>query len=390
VLLQQARKNWPHHVDVLHALAQLYQRTGQTAALQLLVERASKEARNEMLGGNFEPQPFDILRACAEVGHDLDAAHVVRGTQVALGTPESIVVGRDRLVTGMGAKALDTRFERFVIPEALSPALRTLLDETGHALEKATVQDVDGYLSAIGATQLQQRDPALASYCADLARAVGLQQLELLVSPQLGSEISTLGNAPACLVLGQPLVVSGDRPLLTFLMYRALKLVSAQTSALVRGTPADSQLRLCALLCALVPHWQPTGLDRTLIQPLSDRFAGELNAETRARLEPLAQEVVSVFGARTAQIGSLVERWAQRTALLATGDLSVALRAVAALTSKDSPLPEDPAARARWIGKTPLARDLVLYSVSDEYFAARREHQGLRQLAPKSSDANTG
>jgi hypothetical protein len=175
------------------------------------------------------------------------------------------------------------------------------------------------------------------------------------------------------LVLGQPLVVSGDRPLLTYLLYRALKIVAVQATALFRGTPADAQLRLCALLCALIPDWQPPGLDRSLVGSLSDRISSELSADARVRLEPLAQEVVSVFGARTAQISVLLERWTQRSALLACGDMSVALRAVAVLTSKENPLPDDPTARLRWVAKNPLARDLILFSVSDEYFAARRE-----------------
>lgn len=369
LLLQQARKSWPHQADVLQALAQLYQKTEQTQALQLLLERAAKEAKNELLGGSFELKPFDILRTCAEVHHDLDAGHVVRGTQVALGNSQEIVVGKDRLVTGTGAKALSPRVDQLLLPEALSPALRSLLADAGRALDRATPQD----LATMGATPLRQRDDSLAGYCQDLARSVGFQEIDLQISPQLGMEVVPWSSSPPCLVLGQALVVSGDRPLLTYLLYRALKIRASHTGTLIRGTSSDTQLRLCALLCALVPEWQPPGLDRSLIESLSERIAAELPAEIRSRLEPLAQEVVSVFGARTAQISGLLERWAHRTALLATGDMSVALRAIAALTSKDNPLPDDPAARIRWVAKTPLARDLVLFSVSDEYFAARRE-----------------
>ncbi|HEX2882398.1 MAG TPA: hypothetical protein VHO25_22915 [Polyangiaceae bacterium] len=369
LLLQQARKSWPYQADVLLALAQLHQKNGQTAALQGLLERASKEAKNELLGGSFELKPFDILRTCAEVAHDVDAAHVIRGTQVALGNVQDIVLGKDRLVTGMGAKASSPRVDKLLLPEALSPALRLLLEDAGHALDRATQQD----LTTLGTLPLAQRDESLAGYCQDIARSLGLRNTEFQVSPQLGTEIVAWSSSTPCLVLGQALVVSGDRPLLTYLLYRALKVVALRATALLRGTPADAQLRLCALLCALIPDWQPPGLDRSLVGSLSDRICSELPSETRERLEPLAQEIVSVFGARTAQISVLIERWAQRSALLACGDMSVALRAVAALTSKETPLPDDPTARLRWVAKNPLARDLILFSVSDEYFAARRE-----------------
>jgi tetratricopeptide (TPR) repeat protein len=369
LLLQQARKSWPYQADVLQALAQLHRKNGQTAALQGLLERATKEAKNELLGGSFELKPFDILRTCAEVAHDVDAAHVIRGTQVALGNVQDIVLGKDRLVTGMGAKASGPRVDKLLLPEALSPALLLLLEDAGHALDRATQQD----LTALGTLPLAQRDESLAGYCQDVARSLGLRNVDFQVSPQLGTEIVAWSSSTPCLVLGQALVVSGDRPLLTHFLYRALKVVALRATALLRGTPADAQLRLCALLCALIPDWQPPGLDRSLVGSLSDRICSELPAEARERLEPLAQEIVSVFGARTAQVSVLIERWAQRSALLACGDMSVALRAVAALTSKETPLPDDPTARLRWVAKNPLARDLILFSVSDEYFAARRE-----------------
>jgi len=359
LILQQARKTWPRHTEILQALASLYRKSGQTDALNLVLDRANKEARNALASGTLDLAPFEVLRAVAEASADRTALEAILATQEAL-------QGHERQRTGAGAAASGKRVEKFLMPEALSPMLRALLDEAGAALDSVTAQSLPG----LQAVPLAEYDAALSDYCRDLARASGLETLELYVSSHLGHEALANNSSPPQVVLGEALVRSGDRPLLTFLLHRALKIIAVHACALVRGTPADSQLRLCALLCALTPDWQPPGIDRSVFEPLSNQIAARLPQDRHEHLASVAREVIDGFGFRIVQAASLVERWVQRTALLATGNVSLALRAVGL---PSDPIPSDLGGRLIWIAKNPLARDLVLFSVTDEYFAARRE-----------------
>jgi hypothetical protein len=360
--LQQARMSWPHDAQVLSALARLYQNSGQDAAFNLLLERASKEARNLLSSGQLGAVSFDLLRSVAQLQGADDAAEVIGAARAAL-------QGRAQPAHGVGPAAGSARVEKFLMPEALSPALRTLLDEMGPALDRVAAQD----RAASDDEPLHNLDSMLAGQLTDLARAFGLQQVQFRVSPTLGLDAIAVAGDSQQVVFGKALLDLADRPLLTFFFYRALKTLQTHCCALLGNSAGNAQLRLSALLCALLPDWQPPGIERSLMQPLADRIVEQLGGPPAAELLPLAREVAHSFGTRLAQVAPLLDRWLSRSALLATGSPTLALRAVAALTLAKADLPEDPAERLRFISSTALARDLTLFSVSDEYLAARRE-----------------
>jgi hypothetical protein len=88
-------------------------------------------------------------------------------------------------------------------------------------------------------------------------------------------------------------------------------------------------------------------------------------------LRALASEVIGSIGNRASSLNTLANAWGSRTALLAVGDPNVALEAIAwANGSASGPPPSGPD-RVKWIGRQAEARDLIAFSVSDAYTAAR-------------------
>jgi hypothetical protein len=71
-----------------------------------------------------------------------------------------------------------------------------------------------------------------------------------------------------------------------------------------------------------------------------------------------------------------VLEWANRTALLALGDPSAGLDAIAAASGGINAAPTEAGERAAWIGRTSEARNLVAFALS-ESFALVRERLGL-------------
>jgi hypothetical protein len=84
-----------------------------------------------------------------------------------------------------------------------------------------------------------------------------------------------------------------------------------------------------------------------------------------------ALEVAGSIGPQLGLLGGSVLSWANRVALLGIGDLGVALDAVAYGQSPRGESPPPAAERAAWISRTPEAKDLVAFSVSDSYTEAR-------------------
>jgi hypothetical protein len=85
----------------------------------------------------------------------------------------------------------------------------------------------------------------------------------------------------------------------------------------------------------------------------------------------MALEIASNMGTRQATVGPAGVAWANRVALLALGDPNVALDSIAAAGGASSGAPRDPKGRAAWVARTPEARDLVAFGVTDAFAEAR-------------------
>ena len=85
------------------------------------------------------------------------------------------------------------------------------------------------------------------------------------------------------------------------------------------------------------------------------------------------------IGTRQATLGPAALAWANRVAFLALGDPNAALDAIASagapgaigVAGPPKLAPRDPKERAAWVARTPEARDLVAFGVTDAFAEAR-------------------
>jgi hypothetical protein len=87
----------------------------------------------------------------------------------------------------------------------------------------------------------------------------------------------------------------------------------------------------------------------------------------------LALEVIGTLGNRASTLGAIAYGHGNRTALLASGDLSSALQAIAQSTGHGTGLAASGPERVTWIGRNAEARDLVLFTVTEAYAQARSQ-----------------
>jgi hypothetical protein len=284
---------------------------------------------------------------------------VIAATWSALQVEESIV-------DGAGPVAGDHGVEEFLAPELLAPSLRSLFEKAGDALDHAIVPRVD----VTRLKSLSEEQPELEHWYGDLAQAFGVVGLTLLVSPSVTFDVVAARSSPPTIVFGEALLERGDREAVTFLFYRALKLVQAKMCAIANAAPTERELYLNAFLKAFVNDFQPSGNQLGLL-PLALRIQGDLPEGALEQHGSLARAATQDVGHRTAQIGAALERWVSRTALFAVGNPAAALRGLALQTGAGSALPENPTERVKWAMRTPAARELVVFSASKEYDAAR-------------------
>jgi predicted Zn-dependent protease len=355
--LETARREFPQDVSVLRALAEFYTRHRQTPAFNILLDRAGGDARRALAAGRISPATFEVLATVFDLRGKQDAARITKGMLAA-------IAGQPGEIGGAGHRAFDAKLDDLLAPDALTPAVRALLSRTGDALDRVATLD----LRAMKAAPLSA-DAPLARLATGVGQAIGLGDVQVLVSPRVGATCVPAGASPAAIIVGETL--PGERSLAAFLVLRALKLVHARASAVARGAPADLAVLVSAWLKCFNPSWQPQGINPALVNATAARIQSALPRSLPAEVASLALEASASVGAQPAALGTYVAAWADRVALLAMGDWNGALDGIAAASGSAGGAPREAKDRSAWLARTPGARDLLAFAVSDAFVDAR-------------------
>jgi hypothetical protein len=240
-----------------------------------------------------------------------------------------------------------------------------MLVRAGDALDTVSALDLKAlHAQPIATGAAQAKIAAIAS-------ALGIPPVQVLVSPQLGRTCVPCTSAPPSVVIGEPLVPVIGEPAAAFVITRALKLVQAHGSALVRTSPPDLALLVAAWLQLHNTSWTPQGVTAAALADAKRRLQAALPKQPASELGTIALEVAGTLGPHLATLGAHTIAWADRVALLSVGNPNAALDGIAwSLGMKDG-APKDPDARSAWVLHTAEARDLLVFAVGDAFAEAR-------------------
>jgi tetratricopeptide (TPR) repeat protein len=355
--LEAGRREFPQDVGLLRALAEFYVRHHQAPAVNILLDRAGADARRALAAGRFAPALFEILATVFELRGKKDAARV---SHAILASFE----GRNAELGGARERAFDPRLDDVLAPEVITPAMRALLAKTGEALDAAAIID----LRALKAAPIAPDSP-VGRFAASVGQAIGLGVVQVLLSPKVGPTCIPVGSSPPTILLGESLLA--NERLASFLVLRALKLVRVKASALGRTPPAELAVLISAWLKCFNPTWQPQGINPAALNAAGGRVQAALPRALDPDVGVIALEVAGALGTQAATLGASALAWGNRTALLAEGDPNVALDSIAVAAGSAAGAPQDPTERSTWIARTPEARDLLGYAVTDAFADAR-------------------
>jgi cellulose synthase operon protein C len=357
----KARRAWPQDGTVLRALAEYHQRSGEAKALTMLLDRAANDARRALSTGRFDPSFFGILATVAELRGAADAAGIAHATLSAL-------EGGTTAISGAGLEAGDPRLDDLLAPELLTLPLRSLLRKTGDALDSAYTAD----LRAMRATPLDP-DGAVSKLVQQVGGALRLGAVEVYVSPALGLVCMPASSVPARVVFGQSMIDLPDDAVRFFSIVRALKILQGHAAGVSRLSPIDLWPVMAAFLSHFAPSWQAAGVDAKRMNDARQRLRPVMPQRVDDDVPVLALEVIGSIGNRASQLAIAVGQWGDRAGLLAIGDPAVAIRGIAYAGGHAEGPPPEGADRLKWIVRNPEARDLAIFSVSDNYVEARRK-----------------
>jgi len=359
-MLEAARKEFPNDAELLAALAEFYTRANRAPAVQVLLDRAAGDARRALSTGRFDVSLFAMLGAVARLRQRTHAATIAEATVAA-------IEGRPSALSGAEARAPDVRLDDALAPELLTAAFRALLQKSGDILDAAAPVD----LKALRAAPLPPQQGAVGNEIAELAAAYGLHGLEVFVSPTLGSVCMPVASTPPQIAIGQPLLQTPDDEVRKFLICRALKAVQARASTIARSAPIDLAPLISGYLLLFAPDWQPAAVDPGKLRDMHARLSRVKPKKLDDDVAVLALEVIGTLGNRASTLHTVVNNWGNRVALLASGDLSTGLSAIARAAGHSAGPATSGPERVTWIGRNAEARDLAIFSVSDAYAEVR-------------------
>ncbi len=360
-----ARKSFPKSDLALRALVQFYQRTGQAPAASVLLDRAVADARRALATGRFETFLFETLGSAAELRGRTAAAEVANATVHA-------IEGRPSELAGVGLHAANAAIDDLLAPEVMTPAFRELLLRTGPMLDTAFPYDLD----AIRASALPANQSSLAAEVREVAEAYGLAKIQVFSSSVLGPVCVPARAYPPTLVMGHTLVEQAESAERTFLIHRATKVLQANAAVFARTAPIDLWPLLAAYLRAFSRDFAPQGVDAARFTEALNRLQRAIPEGLAADTATLAADVIGTIGNRASTLNSAINGWGSRAGLLATGNPSVALTAIAWAGGNANGPPSSGKDRLTWIGRNAEARDLMIFSVADPYADARARSLG--------------
>ena len=331
----------------------------------MLLDRAAADARRALGTGRFEPYLFSTIATVAELKDRPDAAQIAKAAVAALD-------GHAAALEGAGPRAGDASLDDLLAPEVLTPAFRDLLRKTGPLLDTAVPFD----LGSVRASPLPPQLGEMGDQIREIAAGYGLPGLQLHVSNVLGAVCVPVSTHPPTLVLGQPLVTSNREDVRTFLVHRALKVLSANAAAIARTAPIDLWPLLAAYLKAFNPTWTPQGVDQGKLTNFYGAITRALPKGLDSSTAVLATEVIGSIGNRAGTLNTVINGWGNRAGLLAVGDLNVAVTGIAWAGGHMNQPPAHGKERVTWINRNAEARELVVFSVADAY-ADTRNRLGL-------------
>jgi hypothetical protein len=326
----------------------------------VLLDRAVADARRALGTGRFEPYLFSTIAAVAELRHRPDAARVAKAAVNSLD-------GTDAALAGAGLAAADPRLDDLLAPEVITLAFRDLLKRTGSLLDTAVPFDLGNVRAAPLPPQLAE----LGELIRQIAAGYGLPGVQVFTSTMLGSQCRPVSTYPPVLLLGHALVTSPRDDVKTFLIHRALKVLQSNAATISRTAPIDLWPLLAAYLKAFNTTWVPQGVDQGKLTDYYGRISRTLGKGPDAQISLLAADVIGSIGNRASTLNTVINGWGNRAALLAVGDLNVAMTGIAWAGDHANAPPASGKDRMTWIGRNAEARELVVFSVSDGYADAR-------------------
>lgn len=341
-LLDQALDLWPLEPEVLTVAARYYARVD-PSALAALRDGTFAEVSRKLLAGFLEPRYLEATAALCEIEGNKGRARLLQAMAAALS-------GRLLRLPPLLGQSMQRTLDEHLAPAPMVSPLRTLLMLTRGVLEHA-------FASTDFDASAERADSPVTKRVRTIAAQAGVPAPVVCIDSAFPYGCWLNGGKETQLVFGERLHKDASNEELDFLIWRNLKLVQARAAVFTRLDPAQTKIAVVAFLSCFVDVNLATDWDQAEFEEVKARISPLVPSDLDDDVPVLALDALRSITKSGEHLALAARKWANRTALLATGNINAALSALTRLTGQT--LATDPALRLRQLADNPETRDLV-------------------------------
>ncbi|KPK17008.1 MAG: hypothetical protein AMJ62_03070 [Myxococcales bacterium SG8_38] len=368
LVLERLRADQPTDPDVILAVADFYERQGDSPAGAMHLNRALNDLRTALEAEPGDEALWITLVRVLHRRHGPGPASCAASAAIAIGHPASLFEGdvtARHEALGEPEVPLRPAIHAVVAPPGLPPTLRRLFTLCEHSFDKVLPFDA----AAWRLRKPSSEHRSLVEEAGAVAQAMGISEPRLKVTYVAPSACIPISGDPPTLVIGGHLHETTTPQERVFLFARALEVAANHLAPALRARPGELDAALVALLHGHEEARQ--GLDPRQNQELRRKLLKAVPRRWRDEVESLVLELRGnpSFSARSAPFA--ISELGDRVALTLTGDVPSAVDALLKMAGKTVP-PND-AGRLGAIREVPEAWAIIRFAISDAHFEARAQ-----------------
>lgn len=367
-MLEDLRAEQPTDPDVILAVADFYERQGDSRAEAMHLNRAVNDLRTAIEARPGDEASWTTLVRVLHRRLGPGPASCAASAAIAVGHPASLFEGdvtSRHEALGEPKIPLPPVVETIVAPPGLPPTVRRLFTLCEHSFEKVLPFDA----SAWRLRKPSAEHRALVEEAGAVAETLGISEPRLRVTYIAPTACIPISGDPPTLALGGNLHEMTTPRERVFLFARALKVAANHLAPALRARPGELDV---ALLSLLQRHEGGRAhVDARQIQELRKKLLRAVPRRWRDEVESLVLELRgnSTFSTRAAPFA--ISELGDRVALTLTGDVPSAVDAL--LKIAGHAVPANHTARLEAIRETPEAWAIIRFAISDAHFEARAQ-----------------
>jgi hypothetical protein len=341
--VEQTLASWPLDAEVLGVAVRHYQSLRQVERVKEIEEVTLSEVSRKLSAGFLEPRYLDATAAVASAMGEAARARLVQAMSAGLS-------GQSVRFPPLHGQAMQRTLDEKLAPPPMVSALRTLLMLTRGVLEH-------GFVATGHRPVVQRADSLIAKRVKTTASQAAVPAPTVCLDTTFPHACWLNGAKDMQLIFGQQLHEEASNEELDFLIWRNLKLAQARAGVFTRLDAAQTKVAVVAFLSCFVDVNLAADWDTTEFNQVKARIRPLIPADLDDDVPVLALEALHSLAKSGEHLALAARKWANRTALLATGNVTAALSALTRLTGET--LASEPLQRQRQLADNPETRDLV-------------------------------